>query len=113
LWLATYATWSALDQSVSETTSKSSFDPETQPDLQQPKSVFPFEYPTQQTEAVLELSTALKSARRSVSLTGSNSPFVNPPEWPAPLAQAIYPDHRFSKLSPAFAPPMTLKRSPL
>jgi hypothetical protein len=102
-----------LSQSAFETTSKSSFDPEILHGLQQQKSVCLFEYPTLQTEAVHGLATALKSARKSASLTDSNSPFVSLPEKPVPSAQAIYPAHPFSKLSPTFAPPMISKQSPL
>jgi len=60
----TCAIFLGLGPSVSETTLKSSFDPEILHVLQQTKSVFPFEDPTQQTEAVLELATAPTSARK-------------------------------------------------
>jgi hypothetical protein len=97
------------DPSAFETTSKSSFDPESQPGLPQPKSVSLFEYPTQQTEAVPELATAPKSARKIASLTDSNSPFVGLPEEPILSVQAICPAHLFSRLSPAFGRLMILK----
>jgi len=102
-----------LAQSAFETTSKSSFGPEILHGLPQPKSASLFGYPTPQTEAVPELATAPKSARKSASPTGSNSLFVDLPEEPIPSDQAICPAHLFSKLSPTFAPPMTWKRSPL
>jgi hypothetical protein len=104
---------SGLNLSVYGTTSKSSFDPEIRPDLQQTKSVLLFEYPTQQTEAVPGLATVLWLARKSASQADSNSLFVNPPEEPVLSALAICPAHLFSKLSPTGERPMTLKRSPL
>jgi hypothetical protein len=102
-----------LVQSASETTWKNNFDPEILHGLQQQKSVCLFEYSTLQTEAAPEHATAPTSARKNASLTDSNSPFVSLPEEPVPSALAIYPAHLFSKLSPAFARPMILKRSPL
>jgi hypothetical protein len=108
--LVTCAILLGLGPSVSETTLKSSFDPGNQPDLQRTKFLTLFEYPVQQTEGVPVLATPPKSARKIASLTDLNNPFVDPPEKPILLAQAIYPAHRFSKLSPASVPPRILKR---
>jgi hypothetical protein len=113
LYLVTYATLSEQAQSAFETNAKSSSDHGIQPDQQQWKSLSLFEYPILQTEAVPEPATAPKSARKSASPTDSNNPFVDQPEEPVPSAQAISPAHQFSKLSPAFSRPMTLKQSPL